>query len=154
MSEQNLTVAYGGVDITYVEYTNKWNFELRGRERNVDSLALAKEAIDKPELVKKKPFIRIPAFVMENDYSPVTKFVPVQVTSVAENPTYRTNVMFWIVDGKGKREQKAAVQVYADTPENRILMAQYIADTKTIDNLNNQLRKSLKQIETVEVPSE
>src|ERR1700676_2626833 len=119
MSEQKLTVSYGGVDITYVESTNKWNFELRSRERNVDSLTLAKEAIDKPEPIKKKPFARISAFVLASkNYTDVYIFQPVEVTCVAEQRTYRNAPQFWIVDARGKRETKDSLQVYADTPEN------------------------------------
>lgn len=154
MSENKITVTYDGVEITYVEYTNKWNFELRGRERNVDSLTAAKEAIDKPEPVKKKPFTRIPAFVLESNYNSIAKFIPVEVTSVAESPSYRTTQQVWIVGPKGKREQKDAPYVYADTPENKMQMAKYVADSKIISGLNEQLKETLQGIAAVEVPNE
>lgn len=51
-----ITITHNGVTITYSEVENKFVFELRGRERKVDSLREAREAIDKPAPKVKKPF--------------------------------------------------------------------------------------------------
>lgn len=153
MSEK-IQITYDGVEITYVESTNKWNFELRGRERNVDSLQTAKEAIDKPEPVKKKPFTRVPAFILENLYSSTAKFVPVEVTSIAERQPYSSTPYVWIVGADGHRKRQNVYYVYADTAENRMRIAKYTADAKIVEGLEKDLAKTLKGVATIEVPNE
>lgn len=53
---------YKEVEITYNERNNTWEFILRGRERTAESLAKAKEIIDKPPAPKEKPFERVPVW--------------------------------------------------------------------------------------------
>lgn len=155
MSETPIIVKYGGIEITYEERTNVWNFELRGRERNTVSLNDAKEAIDKPDPVKKKPFTRIPAFVLASiHYGAAHTFEAVQITSVAERQSFNGNPQVWIVDSAGKRSQEPIVKVYQDTPLNRARMASYIAADKHMTNLRKENEAALKLIAVVEVPSE
>ena len=52
--EKPLVVTYEGIEIAYIEGSNDWRFELRGRSRRAESLSKAKEFIDK-EPSKKKP---------------------------------------------------------------------------------------------------
>lgn len=53
MNPPTLNVVHGGITIEYSEADNQWVFELRGRERRVESLIKAKEFIDKPNPVDK-----------------------------------------------------------------------------------------------------
>jgi hypothetical protein len=153
MSEKHINLVYADVDITYSESTNKWVFELRGRERIVDSLKLAKEAIDKPEPKGKNSFKRISAFILASkDYSATYYFEAVAITSVAEQKSYNSEVQFWIVDSNGKRSQISSKHVYQDTSENKMRMAKYIADRAGIAAQRQQLEENLKAIATVEVP--
>jgi hypothetical protein len=43
-----MTITHDDITITYDEKDNRWHFELRGRQRSAESLAKAKEFIDKP----------------------------------------------------------------------------------------------------------
>jgi len=153
MSTKKIGIQYDGVDISYDEYSNQWVFELRGRECKTDSLKAAKEAIDKPDPVKKKEFKRIPAYVRrEIDYSGVRKFVPVDITSVAEQKAYCDTPQFWVVSSDGKRAVESSLRVYQDTPENVARMKAYEAADAHVGSLQKSLVKDMQKIQTVEVP--
>lgn len=51
-----MTTTHNGIEIEYLEREDLWQFELYGRERKVESLAAAKEAIDKPRPSRKAAF--------------------------------------------------------------------------------------------------
>ena len=121
MKPETVVVKYAGVEITYNEDTNRWNFELRGRERNAESLAAAKKAIDAPEPMKKASFERIKVYMFERWKADGTGVESVEVTSVADS-RYGTEV--WIVNA-GRREKVRADAVYVATPENEALINEW-----------------------------
>ena len=112
---------YDGVKITYDEKANLWRFTLRGRDRSAESLANAKQAIDKPVPEEKaKPFKRIPAIKVE---SYVPNFYFGEITSIAETPRYSNRVEVWFTRPDGRRKEDLTNFV-ADTPENRAVIGE------------------------------
>ena len=57
-----ITTVHAGITITYNQDSDRWEFELRGKERHATTLTLAKQAIDKPAPVDKKPFTPIEVY--------------------------------------------------------------------------------------------
>ena len=62
-----MKTVYQDIAIEYDEQSNAWKFELRGRSRGADSLAKAKEAIDKEPVEKRKPFPKFEAWLWAQD---------------------------------------------------------------------------------------
>lgn len=112
MSEVCPKVIYEGIDISYVEASNRWRFELRGRERSAESLSKAKEVIDKPEPGEKKPFTRMKAFLIRYDGIHL-----VEVTSIAENDGSRS-LYLWVMEGQTRRKESAS-SLCVDSSSNR-----------------------------------
>lgn len=141
----DLKVTYTDVEISYVEDTNRWQFTLRGRERSAESLAKAKEAIDKPEPQKKAaPFERIKVWT-NSGYS--DSWRQGEVTSIAERQYSRQEV--WVsIDGR--RVKIAARQCFPDTPETiaaiEALRANE-AEQARLGKLANEIRYTMKPIE-------
>lgn len=104
----NIQMIYSGITIEYREESNRWFFEVNGRERSADSLTKAKESIDRPEREKPvKPFARTKAYLMHS-YSG-DAYQVVDVTSIAERG-YSTGVHFWVsVNGQRKKESGYAL---------------------------------------------
>jgi hypothetical protein len=142
-----IQVMYCEVEITYNEYRNQWEFELRGRSRSCDSLMAAKSAIDAPTpQSKKKPFARFSAY-MEDRWE--HGFRPVEVTSVAGKSSYRDSYKVWIVDSKGNRAKVSTDSIYAITPDNDAKIAKINrlkAEAKTLNEQEGAVRKSLTGI--------
>jgi hypothetical protein len=127
VSDQSITIQHGGVEILYMETENKWRFELRGRERFAESLAKAREAIDKPEPKPKgKPFEGIKAYIEKGRWDKGPEFRVIEVTSIAETRYGRPEV--WITDS-GDRKKVHADTVFAITGDNDVL----IADLKNLN---------------------
>lgn len=152
MSTEKISVTYDGVDINYIERSNTWNFELRGRERHADSLKSAKEAIDKPEPKQKIPFTRIPAWMVTGAFSghKSTQFVRVEITSIAETEGYGGILDFWIVSD-GDRAKEPNTRLIADTVKNFETMRVY--DSKFIERevLSKELQALLSGMERVKI---
>lgn len=100
---------HDGVKITYNESRNVWEFELRGRCRSAESLAKAKEAIDKPVPEKTKPFERFDAWF--NSYG---EWLRATVTSISESNSWNQQV--WISLPKTETNRKE--RRLKTTPEN------------------------------------
>jgi hypothetical protein len=144
------TVTYQDIVIGYYESDNQWTFELRGRERTVESLAKAKEAIDKPAPEKKEAFKPIAAFNYENNhYMGIggAKFVAVTITSLVEAGHYA-----WINSSEkgyrsNGRSKERADNLYLATSENAEKVVAWAALQKQVVELTEKmevLKKSMK----------
>jgi hypothetical protein len=97
-----MIVKYDEIEITYIESENKWRCEIRGRERNFESLAKAKEAIDRPAPEEKTPFTRVEV-LMRRRYGDAT-YKRATLTSEAEVGRYGRGRHYWgIVDGSREK---------------------------------------------------
>lgn len=111
---------YDGIEIEYIEGTNDWHFELRGRRRKADSLAKAKDAIDKEPKEKRAPFPRFDCYRFRYSREPEV----VTVTSIAEDQ-YDKGTTFWVSekDGKGRSKEKD-IYLHPVNDHNDALLAQ------------------------------
>jgi hypothetical protein len=136
--DEKVKAVYGGIEIEYLEDNNRWRFELRGRERTVDTLRLAKYAIDKPAPKDKseKPFTPIEAYIYRQ-YDAV-KFQRVTVTSVAETTRTSGEREVWI-SNNGKRSKEQASSLFLITATND-------ASIVSIYRLQNQIKALEAQI--------
>lgn len=147
-------VEYTGVQILYLEDSNKWRFELRGRERKADSLKQAKEWIDKPAPVKKasKSFERFECYQMDRFYGygdQQLKVEVVTVTSVAQD-TYRgTNCVAWITNKNGERSKANVDVLFEISEETKKKIAEFNATIKMMTALKEQNAKVLKSVKRV-----
>lgn len=105
-----LTVTHNKIEITYNEARNVWTFTLRGRERSADSLAKAREAIDRPPPKESKPFERFKAWL----YAWGEGWEIVEVTSIVESPY---SIQLWTM-GKGGRSKQACGNLFPVGPVN------------------------------------
>jgi hypothetical protein len=146
-----VVVKYCDIEITYNEGADCWQFELRGRSRSAESLAKAKEAIDKPAPSEKQepPFNRAKAYKSES-WTNDGDFSLVDVTSIAEGNGFSTSVNLWVV-ANGKREKVGLEKLFAVSAENDAL----IAEMKSLSNQELQLQKQrnrmAKLLRTLEV---
>lgn len=155
MSTETIKQTYRDVEIVYVERDDKWNFIVNGRERNLESLAKAKESIDRAldREVKEKPWKPFEAWY-ENRYGG-REYEKVRVTSEADRDYGRRQ--FWITREKdnsygGKEQKRSKEQIdclFAVTPENDEKIRQMIELRKQADELYAQastLRSKLAPI--------
>jgi len=145
------TVMYNGIAVGYYESDNQWTFELRGRERTVDSLKAAKEAIDKPVEEKKPKFKPVAAFKYDSwGYSGPdnANFIPVTITSFIEGGRYA-----WVQSEESKgyrssgRSKELSDSLYLDTPENILLINTWKAtqdERKILTEKMDALKKKMK----------
>ena len=104
MSE--ITTTHKGIKILYDEAKNRWEFELRGRDRFASTLALARDAIDKP------PPKETPAFTPVECHSKSFRgWEIVRVTSVASDEGYN-NAMVWVSAKDKSRSKESSHQLY------------------------------------------
>ncbi len=137
-----IQLTHDGIVITYDEQQNKWCFTLRGRDRSADSLAKAKEIIDKPVPKEKaKPFEKIAAWFFR--YSDLPK--KIEVTGIAENRSYGGQQV-WINCEGNRSKESAAYTIYPQNEKNDSLIAQIVAKEneiiaarKTVDALKRKL---------------
>lgn len=122
-----IQIVHSDVPITYNEQANKWFFTLRGRDRSAESLAKAKEIIDKPVPVEKaKPFEKIPAWLFKYNSLPQK----VTITGIAERGDYRGDPGVWISDEKKNRSKESTRYVYPSNPKNDLIVEAIIAERK------------------------
>ncbi len=127
----DLQITYGDVPISYDERNDQWTFTLRGRDRIADSLAKAKEFIDKP-VKESSSFKRVKALYSKYQ-NPLHE---VEVTSIAGTGRGgRLDV--WVMDGK-ERSKRTANELFAFTPENLGRAAQIAELDKQIAALEQQ----------------
>lgn len=145
MSE--MKVMYEGIEITYNEPKDIWQFELRGRERSAESLAKAKEAINKPVADKaSSAFKRTPAYATSG-YRWDSSFTVGEVTSIAD-VSYGTQYV-WFVSQSGKRAKVRHDCTCLATPQNSALITSIeslIAECKALDSKGRALYEKLAKI--------
>jgi hypothetical protein len=119
MSDPNeqIKVIHEGVEITYIEGPNEWEFQLRGRLRRVLSLSKAKEAIDKEPVPNREPFKRIDVLTLG-----CGKWSVATVTSYAGLGAWSQSHQWWVtIKEKGsssKRERCDHDDLYLDNEGN------------------------------------
>jgi pyocin large subunit-like protein len=143
-----LKVMHDGIEIRYVEGEDVWRFELRGRERSSESLAKAKEAIDKPEPKERKPFTRFKAY--RSSYG--ERYVVVEVTSFADTPFW-SGTQYWVTGDK-KREKVSHRNLYPVNEHNTPLVEQIAELSKQVDELQDKIRKVSEKLQSVAADKE
>ncbi len=150
---QEIAVDYNGVHVVYNEGNNKWKFDVRGREREADSLEAAKLVIDRPEPKEKPPFDRFEAWHLAYGDSIET----VTVTSVAYNTaSWRSDAEVWVssVDGNGKpdRSKKDVSSIYPKNPHNDPLIDEIIRLDNRKTELDQAIEAAKKKLKCFKVP--
>jgi hypothetical protein len=150
MQSNTVSVHYNGVEITYRERGNKWVFDVRGREREADSLEAAKLIIDRPEPKEKPPFDRFKAWWVSYGDEPVL----VEVTSVAlVTASWRNNKEVWITEYSKERRKVNAADIYPCNAHNDAL----IAEMKTLSARQHELAEAedaaKKKLKAFKVPA-
>lgn len=163
MSTSPITVEHGGITITYDERRNLFCFELRGRERTADSLAKAREAIDKPVKEKTKPFERFKAWWNGSWASSSSGWKQVEVTSIAQG-AYGNDHEVWINipgDEEGRfrrispvRQKTRAESVFPCNEKNDALVAQMLEFHKQASAIQEQADKLVKGLKPYVIPKE
>lgn len=146
-----VTVEYKGITLTYSEANNRWEFVLRGRERWSDSLKLAKEAIDKPVPEDKKPFTRIKCYRLGRHTDEELEIV--EVTSIAAARWGGAATEGWITIGGTHRAKEYLTNLYPMTERNAKLIHQIKVLNGKIEDLQksrNGFKNKLKALEVSE----
>ena len=147
--KDTIKTTWQGIEIEYDERQNKWVFTLRGQERSAESLAKAKEIIDKPEPKEKKPFTRIKAW--HREYSSL--FAPCEVTSIADAPSYSCEQYVWIVKD-GNRSREYARNICPMNPHNDALVAEHAKIQAEIDALTEKRNKLAEKATCLKIEPE
>ena len=153
MNEENMTVTYGHppVEISYNERDNVWEFELRNRNRQATSLALAKQAIDTPPKPDKKTFKRIPVYVaygQNYEKAEITSLTTTRYSGYEAWVTYAEGNM------KGKRERKSMYYLFLDNDHNKALIEQGLAVWKEINALQAKRNDLTGKMDKLEINPE
>ena len=150
-----IKVTYQDVQVTYIEGSNLWEFELRGRTRTAPSLAKAKEFIDKEPAEKRKPFERFLSIKWAyGERKTIT------VTSYADKG-WGGDHNFWTVDsskttwrGNPKRSKESASKLIVISPENTEKIQQYDELDKQIKALKEKQERVFQSLERVKPTDE
>lgn len=150
-TDQAIEVKHGDVLITYHEQDDVWRFTLRGRDRSADSLAKAKEFIDKPvPKDKAKPFEKIPAWWFR--YSEPPK--PIEVTGIGEHRGYGGGQMVWI-NHKGTRSKESeAFAIYPRNEKNDALVAEILAKRTEAQRLRDEADELKQKLAPLVLPKD
>lgn len=148
---EKLIVKYGGVNIEYVESSNKWRFELEGRERHAESLTNAKAAIDAPPKPKKKPFKRFEVFKFRQWRD---EFQKVTVTSFTDNHYGGINDEAWVTFPDGSREKCRLHELVEITPANDMLIIEISKLAKSIADLRVKKEALTGKLTYLKIPKE
>jgi len=140
------------IEIEYREATNRWHFELRGRQRSAESLVKAREAIDKPvDTKEEKPFKRIKVYTSGRyhaDYNDSFKLG--EVTSIAEPAAYERTQHVWVtIDGR--REKRAAECCFPVTEPNTAIIETLAEKNKEINKLREVAEEIFEKLTKLEV---
>jgi hypothetical protein len=145
-----IQVVHDETTITYNESKNRWTFTLRGRDRSAESLAKAKEYIDKPVPAEKaKPFEKISAWVVDYYRKPVQ----VEVTGIAERVRYGGEEELWIKSGTTRSKQRAS-NVVPSNPKNDELIAAMLCNLEDQRKLTSEYEKLLQKLEPLVIAKE
>lgn len=132
--------------ITYDENANLWRFTLRGRDRSTDSLAKAKEAIDKPVATKTKPFEKIQVWYVGHNSAPEK----VEITGHAER-SYGSGTWVWInCDGRRSKE-RAEYTLYPCSDKNNAIAAVMSSKKSEIEKLEKELSDLKPKLEPLKL---
>lgn len=141
---------YKDIEISYVEGTNDWHFELRGRTRKADSLSKAKEAIDKePPEKRAQTFPRFEAYLWS--YS---ELKTVTVTSAAEDGYYGATKAFWVTDKQGQRRKERESSLFPVNDHNTELIGQIKAKDAERERINKEIEGLKEKLQTASMPKE
>ena len=148
MNKQPKTI-YREVEIAYDENSNRWKFELYGRERTAATLTLAKQAIDAPPPKdKSKVFARFQAYKKARYGKGIET---VTVTSVAES-TYGNGVEFWATNGSKGREKLGIDELFKINKANDERLALIKELEKGRDQLYKRIEVATKALENIDAP--
>lgn len=146
---KSITVVHDDTTITYDESEDRWTFTLRGRDRSAESLAKAKEYIDKPLPPEKaKPFEKIPAWFFPYSDRPHK----VEITGIAER-RYGYEQVWITCEGKRKKEN-VSHSVYPSNTKNDALVQQVLAAQQEIDKLKKSIEDSKSHLQPLVLPKE
>ena len=137
-----------GIEITYNEHSNEWEFVLRGRSRSVESLSKAKEAIAKEPKEKRAPFPRFDAYYFTGweGYKIVT------VTSIAEDRYYK-GTTYWLNKGSGRAKEKDT-SLFVINDHNKALIEQMSAKERQKKVLDSEISALRGQMQMIAAPEE
>ncbi len=148
-----MKTTYEEIEIEYREGDNKWGFTLNGRQRSAESLAKAKEFIDKwlerAGTEREPPFQRVDAY-----YYGYEEFKRRTITSIAEGRSYNGKPYVWTVDEKGKREKENSADMILITPKNVEKIKELADITKKEKELSKQWREIFDSLSRFEVKDE
>ena len=149
-TSQQIEVVHSDTTITYNEREDKWQFTLRGRDRSADSLAKAKEYIDKPVAAEKaKPFEKIDAWFFEYTDDPKK----VQVTGIAES-RYSSSPEVWINSKEGRKRVQVRYKLFVANEQNDTTVGQMVARKNQIDLLRKEISNLKEKLIQLEIPKE
>lgn len=128
-----LNMTYNGVEVTYSEENSRFEFELRGKERYSESLAKAKEAIDKPvQGTAAKKFTPVRAL-----FRAYNSVYPGSITSIAESE-YLSQQVWFVKDENGLRRKESLDQMCEESASNLQLYKESKALNKEADSLRKK----------------
>lgn len=145
-----------GIEINYVEADNQWLFTLRGRERKVESLAKAKEIIDKPEPIAKKPFARVKGFTTKGyaGYAG-SEYTDAEVTSIAAPGRFYFGGCgeVWVSVGKN-REKIDSGKFFPATVHNIKLRRDIETKIAERDELDEEISELQNKLQPIKIEKE
>ena len=149
---------HSGITVSYDEKKDNWTFQLRGRLRTAPTPAKAKEFIDKePAPDKAKPFQRFKAYVLDSPYSTTGNVDIVEVTSMAESPSYitmtqefwvRTTQEFWV------RTKISCDRLLVISAANEDLLQEMRSIRAQVSQLNDAAKLLNTKLERIPVPKD
>lgn len=152
MNEQVPSLTYKGVEITFNELYERWEFTLDGRERFSQKLSAAKAVIDAPSKEKKKPFNQIEAWW---DY--YRDYQKVKVTSLAEGSS-ANSAHFWIsYTDSSDRTSRAKIErrtLFAVNDKNDALIAEIKRLKDEVKKINDQIDQTAAKLTPIPLPAD
>jgi len=147
MSTEIIKYTHQDVEITYLESSNQWRFELGGKERTAPSLKAAKDAIDNAPKPK-RAVTRFPAILVGWAGDKLDK-----VTVGAFSKDYRGKPQFW-VSNDGTRSKENAEHLIKLNDANAPLIAEAREITHQINELKQQRAITIGAMERVDIPTD
>lgn len=138
------------IEIIYDEGSNKWLFELRGRDRSAASLAEAKAFIDKPEPKEKPTFERVKVWHWAYSGDPMA----VEITSLGEVSRWSASGglrQVWIQDEKKRRSKVDQTDCYARTELTDAVVESWIKLRKQVETVQSEMQKMKDKLKAVRI---